>query len=111
MNMPALETDLIWRRVCTLADIPPLGARTLDHPTHGTIAVFRTAEDEVFALLDKCPHKGGPLSAGIVHGRSVTCPLHNWKIRFEDGEALEPDVGCAKKFDTKVEGDEVFVAL
>ncbi|MDX5446549.1 MAG: nitrite reductase small subunit NirD [Zoogloeaceae bacterium] len=111
MNMPLPETDLAWRRVCAVADIPVLGARTLDHATHGSIAIFRNAEDEVFALIDKCPHKGGPLSAGIVHGRSVTCPLHNWKIRFEDGEAIEPDAGCTKPFEVRVEDGQVLMRL
>jgi nitrite reductase (NADH) small subunit len=111
MNMPLPETDLTWRRVCALTDIPALGARTLENAAHGTIAIFRNAEDEVFALHDKCPHKGGPLSAGIVHGRSVTCPLHNWKIGFENGQALEPDVGCTARFDVRVEDGQVMIRL
>lgn len=109
MNMPIPETDLTWRRICALTDIPALGARTLEHPAHGSIAIFRNAEDEVFALHDKCPHKGGPLSAGIVHGRSVTCPLHNWKIRLEDGQAMEPDVGCTLAFDVRIEAGQVML--
>lgn len=111
MNMPAPVSELAWRRVCAVGDIAVLGARTLEHPEHGAIALFRNADDEVFALLDRCPHKGGPLSAGIVHGRSVTCPLHNWRIRLEDGEAVEPDSGCARRFDARVDDGQVFVRL
>lgn len=111
MNMPIPEAALQWRRICAVEDIPQLGSRTLEHPAHGTVAIFRNAEDEVFALLDKCPHKGGPLSAGIVHGRSVTCPLHNWKIRFEDGAALEPDEGCTRHFAIRVEDGQVLIQL
>ena len=62
------------------------------------IAVFRNAEDEVFALHDRCPHKGGPLSQGIVFGGSVACPLHNWSIDLDDGSAMAPDVGCVERF-------------
>ena len=75
-----------------LEDIPRRGARVLKTQM-GCIAVFRTETDEVFALEDRCPHKGGPLSEGIVHGRAVTCPLHNWVIGFEDGEAKGSDEG------------------
>jgi len=62
----------------------------------GAIAVFRTVDDKFFALHDRCPHKGGPLSQGIVHGHAVTCPLHNWVIDLASGGARGPDVGCAR---------------
>ena len=81
--MPATKT---WIRVCQLEDIPVRGARVI-RTESGRIALFRTAEQEVFALDDKCPHKSGPLSQGIVHGNSVTCPLHNWVISLETGKA------------------------
>ena len=99
-----------WKRVCLLDDIPQLGSRVV-RSASGDIALFRNSADEVFALRDKCPHKGGPLSQGIVHGRQVTCPLHNWKIGLENGEAQAPDVGCTKAFKVKVEDGAVFIAL
>ena len=99
-----------WVRVATLEDIPQLGARVVKSG-HGDIAVFRTAEDEVFALRDQCPHKGGPLSQGIVYGKHVACPLHNWQIGLADGQAVAPDVGCAGRFEVKVEGGAVFLQL
>ena len=100
----------IWHKVATLEEIPPLGSRVVT-TEQGNIALFRTAGDEVFALHDKCPHKGGPLSQGIVHGKKVTCPLHGWNIGLEDGNAIAPDVGCAGKFPTKVEGGIIYLAL
>ena len=87
-----------------------LGARVVRRASGGDIAVFRTADDEVFALHDKCPHKNGPLSQGIVHGRKVTCPLHGWNIGLEDGQAVAPDVGGCTKFAVKVEDGKVFLA-
>ncbi len=77
----------------------------------GDIAVFRTVDDEVFALRDKCPHKGGPLSQGIVFGKKVACPLHNWNINLEDGNAVAPDVGCTQRYPIKVENGEVYLSL
>ena len=99
-----------WVRACRVEDIPSLGARVVKSP-QGDIAVFRNAENEVFALADKCPHKGGPLSQGIVFGRKVACPLHNWNIQLEDGNAVAPDVGCARRYAVKVEAGEVFLEI
>ena len=99
-----------WIEVCRVEDIPKLGARVV-RSAHGHIAVFRNADDEVFALHDKCPHKGGPLSQGIVFGRKVACPLHGWNIGLDDGNAVAPDVGCARSFPVKVENGQVFLGL
>ena len=100
-----------WKLICKLDDIPQLGSRVVQRATGGDIAVFRTAGDEVFAMHDKCPHKGGPLSQGIVHGKRVTCPLHGWKIKLDSGEAVAPDVGCTPPFSVKRVGDDVWIAL
>lgn len=100
-----------WTRICALTDIPPLGSRVVRSEKHGDIAIFRTSDDDVFAMHDKCPHKGGPLSQGIVHGKTVTCPLHSWKIQLENGEAVAPDVGCTKPFAVKVEDGGVFLQV
>ncbi len=99
-----------WKKLCPLDEIPPLGSRVVASQ-HGDIAIFRMANDEVFAIHDKCPHKGGPLSQGIVSGKVVTCPLHSWKIDLETGEAVAPDVGCTPPFSVKRVGDEVWIAL
>jgi len=99
-----------WTEIAKLEDIPRLGSRVLKTDTMN-IALFRTASDEVFAIKDECPHKQGPLSQGIVHGTSVTCPLHNWKIDLTSGEALGPDEGCTNTFETKIEDGRVFLAI
>ena len=99
-----------WKLICGVADIPRLGSRVVKSAS-GDIAVFRNSEDEVFALHDKCPHKGGPLSQGIVHGKRVTCPLHGWNIGLDDGQAVAPDVGSCARFEVKVEGGEVFLSV
>ncbi len=98
-----------WKPVCRVEDIPQLGARCVRRPAGADVAVFRTADDHVFALLDRCPHKGGPLSQGIVFGHSVACPLHNWTIGLDDGCARAPDEGCAVRFSVMVEGGQVWL--
>ena len=98
-----------WIVVCRIDDIPALGARRVRRPDGVDIAVFRAEADRLYALLDRCPHKGGPLSQGIVLGDAVACPLHNWTIRLEDGRARAPDEGCTPAFAVKVEGDRVYL--
>jgi nitrite reductase (NADH) small subunit len=92
-----------WKKICLVSDIPVLGSRCVARPQGMDVAVFRNAQDEVFALLDRCPHKGGPLSQGMVFGTQVACPLHNWTIGLADGCARAPDEGCTPKFSVKVE--------
>ena len=90
-----------WIDVGRLQDIPQRGARTVQ-TAQGPVAVFRTAEDEVFALVNRCPHRGGPLSEGIVSGRLVVCPLHNWTIDLNSGAAAAPDEGCTPRIPVRL---------
>ena len=98
-----------WKEICQVEDIPVLGSRRVARDQGLDVAVFRNDADEVFALLDRCPHKGGPLSQGIVFGTSVACPLHNWTIGLCDGQAQAPDEGCTPRFEVKVEAGVVFL--
>ena len=98
-----------WIDIGAIEDIPVLGARVVKTP-HGCIAVFRNREDEVFALTDRCPHKGGPLSEGIVHGRTVTCPLHNWVISLESGDAQGADDGHVRTFNVRVDHGRILIS-
>ena len=104
-----------WKVICKLDDIPVLGARVVKRGLAWqelpNVAIFRNAEDKIFALLDRCPHKGGPLSQGIVFGEKVACPLHNWNIELDTGCAAAPDVGCTKSFKVKVENGDVSLDL
>jgi nitrite reductase (NADH) small subunit len=99
-----------WIEIAALDEIPRLGARVIKTDTV-EIAIFRTSGDTVFALKDECPHKKGPLSQGIVHDNTVTCPLHNWKIDLASGEARGPDEGCTRTYPVKVENGRVFLGL
>ena len=111
-----------WKSICHIDDIPRLGSRVVrprnggsgaspDSDEGADIALFRTSSDEVFALRDRCPHKGGPLSQGMVHGNQVTCPLHGWKLRLDSGEAVAPDQGCARRYPIRIESGTVFLEI
>lgn len=99
-----------WIQIGRIEDIPRQGARVI-RTADGDIAVFRTVDDEVFALRDRCPHKGGPLSQGIVHGKKVACPLHDWKINLDSGQAVAPDEGCATRYPVRVVDGQVSLSL
>ena len=98
-----------WLDIGWVDEIPVRGARTVMLPGEEEIAVFRTGDGRVFALLNRCPHKGGRLSQGIVHGDAVTCPLHNWRIALESGEAQGSDQGCTPVIPVKVSGNRVLI--
>lgn len=99
-----------WVHVGQLTDIPRLGARCVK-AGDTTIAIFRTAEDQIFALEDKCPHKNGPLSNGIVHDGCVTCPLHNWVISLKTGLAQGADEGATASYPIKMNGDDILLDM
>jgi len=100
-----------WIEVGKLADIPRQGSRTIGRKHGPDIGVFRTLDDRIFALENRCPHKHGPLSQGIIHGHAVACPLHNWRISLETGKALGEDNGCTPVIPVKIIGDVIHIDL
>lgn len=99
-----------WLDIGPVDQLPALGARTLPVQGGEEIAIFHTANNEVYALINKCPHKQGPLSQGIVHGTIVTCPLHNWNISLVTGEALGGDEGCVPTIPVKIDGGRILIS-
>ncbi len=99
-----------WLALGPLEAIPACGGRYVDTP-QGQIAVLRNEQDEVFAVSNHCPHRGGPLSEGFVSGKVVFCPLHNWQIDLEKGEAVAPDSGCVNKYPIRMEDGQVWLGL
>ncbi|GLQ36331.1 tRNA-(guanine-N1)-methyltransferase [Amylibacter marinus] len=99
-----------WVTIGALNDIPRQGARRVIAGPK-TIAIFRTTQDEVYALEDKCPFKDGPLSEGIVHGKTVSCPITNWVISLETGAAQGADQGQTQVFPIKLEGQTIQLGL
>ncbi|MBL0925892.1 MAG: nitrite reductase small subunit NirD [Sphingomonadaceae bacterium] len=98
-----------WLDIGPVDQLPALGARTLPVQGGEEIAIFRTANGSVYALINKCPHKQGPLSQGIVHDTTVTCPLHNWRINLKTGEALGDDKGCVPTIPVKIDGGRILI--
>ncbi len=105
----SIESSEDWLEVGIIDDIPRQGARVV-RLAEGDIAIFRTADDEIFALRDRCPHKGGPLSQGIVYGKKVACPLHNRSVHLDSGEAVAPDKGCAAAYPILIKEGRIFLS-
>ncbi|MGH1352457.1 MAG: nitrite reductase small subunit NirD [Methyloligellaceae bacterium] len=108
--MTTTELTGTWVEIGPVADVPPLGSRVFRLP-NVHIAIIRAEEDKIFAIENKCPHKNGPLSEGIVHGCRVTCPLHNWVIELETGEAVAPDEGKVATWPVRVDNGNIFVQV
>lgn len=106
----SLSNAADWTDVGAVDDIPQRGSRIV-RTGRGDVAVFRTVLDAIYAIDDRCPHRGGPLSQGIVHGNSVTCPLHNWVIDLGTGKAEGADEGCVRTIACRVEGGRIFLSL
>jgi nitrite reductase (NADH) small subunit len=98
-----------WIPICTVQEIPMLGARRVTRAQGPDVALFRTSGDQIHALLDRCPHRAGPLSQGIVFGTAVACPLHNWTIALDSGCARAPDEGRTPVFQLKVQDGQVWL--
>ncbi len=103
-------TEPNWTQIGRVEDIARLGSRIIKREA-GNIALFRTQDDQVYAIADKCPHKGGPLSQGIVHDCFVTCPLHNWVLNLATGMAVAPDEGHVPTYPVRVDNGVVFLDL
>lgn len=99
-----------WLDLGPLDQVPLRGARSVPVAGSEALAVFRTGDNRVFAMVDRCPHKGGPLSQGIVHGDKVACPLHDWKISLVTGEAAAPDKGCVRTIPVRVVAGRILIA-
>lgn len=107
---PSRYMEAIWLDIGPVDQLPALGARTLPVQGGEEIAIFRTANGDVYALINRCPHKAGPLSQGIVHDTTVTCPLHAWRISLVTGEALGDDKGCVPTIPVKIDNGRIFIA-
>lgn len=97
-----------WIDIGPIEEVPLRGARMV-RTALGCVAIFRTAEAEVFAASNTCPHKGGPLSEGIVHGTRVTCPLHNWVFDLNTGEAQGADDGRIATYPVRIDGGRILL--
>jgi nitrite reductase (NADH) small subunit len=108
MNASTFHGD--WLDLGPIDQVPPRGARSIPVAGGEEIALFRTGDDRFYALVNKCPHKGGPLSQGIVHGDQVACPLHNWRISLATGRAQGPDTGCVPTIPVRLVAGRVLIA-
>ena len=100
-----------WIRIAPCGDIPPREGRPVTVEGR-EIAIFNLG-DRFLAVDNRCPHKAGPLSDGIVAGASVVCPLHAWKVNLETGTVERPATAaaCIAAYSTCVQDGIVMIEL
>lgn len=99
-----------WIKIVETENVPSMGSRKVVIG-ETEIVIFKTKDDSIFAVNNECPHKQGKLSEGLVHDKSVTCPLHNWDIDLETGIAKDEGDACTRKYDTKIEEGFIYLSL
>lgn len=104
----ALETQLV--KVAHVDEIPYQVGKEVS-VDNIEIAIFRLSSGKFKAVENRCPHKQGPLSEGIVSGEFVFCPLHDWKIDLTSGDVQKPDDGCVQTYSVEVMNNEVFIRI
>ncbi|WP_316014606.1 nitrite reductase small subunit NirD [Roseobacter sp. HKCCA0434] len=97
-----------WLDIGAVEDVPVRGARMV-RTRAGCVAIFRTGDTEFHATSNTCPHKGGPLAEGIVHGQKVTCPLHNWVFDLNTGAAQGADEGRIDVYPVRIENGRILL--
>jgi nitrite reductase (NADH) small subunit len=96
-------------KVGSLSKFPP-GSVMEALVGEGTYALCN-AGGEIYALDGICPHSGGPLGQGALHGTTLVCPWHAWEFDCRTGVnsgASEMD-DLVAKFTVKIDGDDILV--
>jgi len=94
-------------KVGSLATLPDGQARPVQ-ASGQSIAICRVG-DTIYAVDGVCPHSGGPLGQGALHGTTLVCPWHAWEFDCVTGEYdRNPDL-CLRRFDVQVREGEIFV--
>jgi len=96
--------------LCPLDDIPLGLARTFQVGDE-VVAVFRSRAGKVFALQNRCPHKGGPLADGMVIGEQVVCPLHAYRYQGATGECDQAGTCSLKTYPVEVRDGVVHLGV
>ena len=98
-----------FAKVAKTSEIPPSSGKAFS--VNGkAIAVFNV-DGAFYAIDNTCLHRGGPLGEGELDGTSVTCPWHGWQYDVTTGKTLQPPDQGVEKYEVKVEGEDLLVAL
>lgn len=96
-------------KVGSVAALPP-GSVMQVELGEDTVAVCN-ADGEIHALDGVCPHAGGPLGQGALHGTTLVCPWHAWEYDCRTGVCVFSDEVKLDKFAVRIEGDDILVEV
>jgi 3-phenylpropionate/trans-cinnamate dioxygenase ferredoxin component len=101
-----------WVRLGSLAELPIDGGQRVELSDDEAVALVRTEDGGVYALVDCCTHEDYPLSEGFVEEGQVECVLHGSRFDLATGHPdVPPAVAPVRTFPVKVDGDDVLVDL
>ena len=98
-----------YTKVATVSDIPSGSGKAVE-VAGKTIAVFN-CDGTFYATDNTCLHQGGPLAEGMLSGTSVSCPWHGWEYDVTSGACAMDASIRVQRFDVKVEGEDILVAI
>jgi nitrite reductase (NADH) small subunit len=96
-------------KVGEVGDVPPGTGKCIE--VGGKQVALFNVGGTFHAIDNTCLHRGGPLGEGELDGAIVTCPWHGWQYDVTTGINTMDDNEKLDRFDTKVEGGSVFVAV
>lgn len=95
--------------VAEVASLPPGKGRTVE--VRGRKFAVWNVDGAFYAIDDACPHRGGPLGAGLLENGHVFCPLHGWEFDPRTGACLSNPARPVPCHPTKVEAGQVWIGL
>lgn len=96
-------------KLATLDELPVGSAREVEF--EGRVYALFNVNGVISAIDGICPHQGGPLAEGHMHGTTVTCPWHGWQFDVQTGKTpLGPKIKQTI-YEVKIDDRDVLVAV
>jgi len=96
-------------RVAIKSEIPAGQGKTIE--VGGKQIALFNCKGNFYAIDNTCKHQGGPLGEGELDGTTVTCPWHGWTYDITSGVSPDDPECAVDKYEVRVEGDDVLVAV
>ena len=95
--------------VADISSLAPGEGRTVE--VRGRRFALWNINGTFHAIDDDCPHRGGPLGAGVLQDGRVHCPLHGWAFDPATGACLSNPSKPVACHPVRVEAGQVWIGL
>jgi nitrite reductase/ring-hydroxylating ferredoxin subunit len=96
-------------KVTTVPEIPP-GKAVMFQVNEAILSIFNV-DGKFYAIDDRCPHRGAPLSEGVLTGTTITCPWHGAKFDVTNGKLIAGSQWSLKTYPLKIDGEDILVEV